>query len=104
MNLQQLFETLLLKIGFDQSKIESLWHDLEKVYSAKSRHYHNLTHLEEMIVLYENYQSELKFPDEVLAMKQCEHEIDGIASDYHSEGSVWTHTCMVYNYLPTNSP
>lgn len=66
MNLQQLFETLLLKIGFDQSKIESLWHDLRKVYSAKSRHYHNLTHLEEMIALYENYQSELKFPDEVL--------------------------------------
>ncbi|WP_396192224.1 hypothetical protein [Flavobacterium sp.] len=66
MNLQQLFETLLLKIGFDQSKIESLWHDLEKVYSAKSRHYHNLTHLEEMIALYENYHSELQCPDEVL--------------------------------------
>lgn len=66
MNLQQLFETLLLNIGFDQSKIESLWHDLEKVYSAKSRHYHNLTHLEEMIALYEIHNSQLQFPDEVL--------------------------------------
>lgn len=66
MNLQQLFETLLLKIGFDQSKIESLWSDLEKVYSAKSRHYHNLTHLDEMIALFDIHQSDLQFPDEVL--------------------------------------
>ena len=66
MNLQQLFETLLLKIGFDQSKIVSLWHDLEKVYSAKSRHYHNLTHLDEMITLYEIHNSQLQFRDEVL--------------------------------------
>jgi predicted metal-dependent HD superfamily phosphohydrolase len=66
MNLEQLFETLLLKIGFDQSKIESLWSDLEKVYSAKSRHYHNLTHLEEMIALYEIHNSQLQCSDEVL--------------------------------------
>lgn len=66
MNLQQLFETLLLKIGFDQSKIESLWSDLEQVYSAKSRHYHNLTHLDEMITLYEIHNSQLQFRDEVL--------------------------------------
>ncbi|WP_395063923.1 hypothetical protein [Flavobacterium sp.] len=66
MNLQQRFEKLLLKIGFKESKITLLWHDLQKVYSAKSRHYHNLTHLEEMIALYDNYHSELEFPDEVL--------------------------------------
>ena len=66
MNLQQTFETLLLKIGFEAAKINPLWHDLEKAYTAKSRHYHNLTHLEEMIALYKNYQSELQFPKEVL--------------------------------------
>ena len=44
-----------------------------------------------------------KFPDEVLAMKQCEHEIDGIASDYHSEGSVWTHTMMCYGEVRNQS-
>jgi predicted metal-dependent HD superfamily phosphohydrolase len=66
MNLQERFKELLLRIGFEASKIESLSHDLEKVYSAKSRHYHNLTHLEEMIALYDSYNSELQFPDEVL--------------------------------------
>lgn len=55
MEIQERFKTLLLKIGFDGPKISPLWHDLEKVYSVKSRHYHNLTHLKEMIALYDNY-------------------------------------------------
>lgn len=66
MNLQQRFKELLLKIGFNEPEIESLWSDLEQVYSAKSRHYHNLMHLEEMIALFDIHQSDLQFPDEVL--------------------------------------
>ena len=35
-----------------------------------------------------------EFPAIVADMKACEHN-----SDYHIEGSVWTHTCMVYSYV-----
>jgi predicted metal-dependent HD superfamily phosphohydrolase len=66
MNLKDKFVNVLLEIGFEASKIDTLWQDLEKAYSGKSRYYHNLTHLEEMIVQYERYQSELTFPVEVL--------------------------------------
>lgn len=66
MDLKDKFVNVLLEIGFEASKIDTLWQDLEKAYSGKSRYYHNLTHLEEMIVQYERYQSELTFPVEVL--------------------------------------
>lgn len=66
MNLKEKFVNVLLAIGFESSKIEGLWVELEKAYSGKSRHYHNLTHLEEMIAQYEIYRSELTFPVEVL--------------------------------------
>lgn len=38
-----------------------------------------------------------KYPDLVKKMKECDHEIAGFHSPYHSEGDVWTHTMMVYN-------
>jgi predicted metal-dependent HD superfamily phosphohydrolase len=66
MDLKEKFVNVLLEIGFEASKIDTLWQDLEKAYSGKSRYYHNLTHLEEMIVEYEKYHSELTFPLEVL--------------------------------------
>lgn len=66
MKLKERFEDLLEKIGFSIETINSLWLDLEKVYSSKSRYYHNLTHLEEMINLYDIHYSNLQFPDEVL--------------------------------------
>lgn len=66
MNLQGLFAELTLKIGFTQQKINTLWLALEKAYTGKSRYYHNLTHLQEMITAYQEYQSYLQYPDEVL--------------------------------------
>lgn len=66
MDLEKTHTELLQKIGFSITEIRMHWKDLEKVYSKKSRHYHNLIHLEEMIVLYEIYKSKLQFPDEVL--------------------------------------
>ena len=35
-----------------------------------------------------------EFPAIVADMKACEHN-----SDYHIEGSIWTHTCMVYSHI-----
>lgn len=66
MELQERFKNLLITIGFNASEINTLWLDLHDVYSTKSRHYHNLNHLKEMIVLYDEYNLELEFPNEVL--------------------------------------
>lgn len=66
MELQQLFTELLANIGFTADAIFIRWSELQKTYSHKSRHYHNLTHLEEMIYCFEKYKTELQFPDEVL--------------------------------------
>ncbi|MFH6946391.1 hypothetical protein [Flavobacterium sp. FlaQc-50] len=66
MNLQEKYTDLFSRIGFSANEIEALWLDLEKAYSGKSRHYHNLNHLKEMIELFDEYQNRLKNPDEVL--------------------------------------
>lgn len=66
MKLQERFKNLLITIGFNASEVNTLWFDLHDVYSKKSRHYHNLNHLKEMIVLYDEYNLELEFPNEVL--------------------------------------
>jgi len=66
MDLKNKFQKVLLEIGFEASRTDTLWQDLEKAYSGKSRHYHNLTHLEEMLTQYDIYHSQLNFPVEVL--------------------------------------
>lgn len=66
MELQKTFTELLRRIGFHKDGIPYYWQDLEKAYSNKSRYYHNLTHLEEMIACFDAYKGQLQFPDEVL--------------------------------------
>ncbi|KAF2328639.1 HD domain-containing protein [Flavobacterium ginsenosidimutans] len=66
MNLKEIYSDLLLNIGFSVKEIQQNWKDLEKAYSKKSRHYHNLTHLKEMIDSFEIYKDKLQNPDEIL--------------------------------------
>jgi len=66
MNLEKIYSDLLSNIGFSADEIQLKWLDLEKAYSKKSRHYHNLTHLKEMIVSFEAYRNKLQNPNEVL--------------------------------------
>ena len=66
MNLKEIYTNLLLEIGFTPNEINSLWLDLEKAYSKKSRYYHNLTHLEEMVFWFYKYKEQLQQPKEVL--------------------------------------
>jgi predicted metal-dependent HD superfamily phosphohydrolase len=66
MNLQERHTELLITIGINPNETNSFWYDLEKAYSGKSRHYHNLNHLQEMIELFDIYRSSLKNPNEVL--------------------------------------
>lgn len=54
MELKHRFNQLCLQFTQDQNLIENLWLEIEKKYSEKGRHYHNLEHLENMF-------SELEF-------------------------------------------
>jgi len=66
MDLEKIYSELLLNIGFSRNDIEKNWKALENAYSKKSRHYHNLTHIQDMIFSYEKYSDQLQFPNEVL--------------------------------------
>jgi predicted metal-dependent HD superfamily phosphohydrolase len=66
MNLKEKFSELLANIGFSANETEQNWLNLEKAYSKKSRHYHNLTHIKDMIECFEIYFDKLQFPNEVL--------------------------------------
>lgn len=66
MDLKHKYSQLLLNIGFNEKEIRQNWLDLEKAYSKKSRHYHNLTHIKDMIESYDLYFDQLKCPNEVL--------------------------------------
>src|SRR6218665_425665 len=66
MNLKEIYSDLLSNIGFSKNEIQQNWLDLEKAYSKKSRHYHNLAHLREMIALFEIYRNKLQNPNEIL--------------------------------------
>ncbi|EJF99824.1 hypothetical protein [Flavobacterium sp. F52] len=66
MNLKEIYSDLLSNIGFSANEIQQNWLDLEKAYSKKSRHYHNLTHLKEMVDSFEIYKDKLQKPDEIL--------------------------------------
>lgn len=66
MNLQKRHSELLISIGVNSNEFKGTWQNLEKAYTAKSRHYHNLNHLQEMIELFDIYHSHLKNPNEVL--------------------------------------
>nr|WP_315238386.1 hypothetical protein [uncultured Flavobacterium sp.] len=66
MNLEKIYSELLSNIGFSTNEIQHNWLDLEKAYSKKSRHYHNLTHLKEMMESFEIYRNKLQYPNEIL--------------------------------------
>ncbi len=66
MDLQKIFTKLLLNIGFTEEQTSDKWFELEKAYSKKARHYHNLNHLAEMIQEFNTYKTKLKYPNEVL--------------------------------------
>ena len=66
MDLQKRFTELLSAIGFTEEQTNAKWFELEKAYSKKSRHYHNLNHLTEMITEFDAHVTKLKYPNEVL--------------------------------------
>ncbi|GAA4843563.1 hypothetical protein [Algivirga pacifica] len=64
--LQTTWHELLSKYSASESQIKSLWNEIEAAYTHKSRHYHNLHHLQKMSDFAQKYQVELIDPDTLL--------------------------------------
>lgn len=65
-NLNQIFSTVFSKYSDDKNLETVYWHEIEKSYSQKGRHYHNLSHLENMISELLPFQDEIKDWDVLL--------------------------------------
>ena len=66
MNLNSIFSNLISKFSNDEKLKHDYWQEIEKSYSQKSRKYHNLAHLENMILELENVKDEISDFDTLL--------------------------------------
>ncbi|MDP9960822.1 HD domain-containing protein [Chryseobacterium lathyri] len=60
MNLKEKFSDLCLHFTAAPVLIQNLWQEIEKKYSEKSRHYHNLMHLENMFLELESVKEHIQ--------------------------------------------
>ncbi|WP_210149760.1 HD domain-containing protein [Chryseobacterium scophthalmum] len=60
MVLKDRFESLCLNFTKDKILIEKFWFEIEKKYSGRSRHYHNLQHLENMFEEIDAVRNQIK--------------------------------------------
>jgi len=66
MNLNSIFSDLISKYSNNEKLKTEYWAEIEKSYSQKSRKYHNLTHLENMILELENVKDQISDHDALL--------------------------------------
>ncbi len=83
MELPAIFSNLLQQYTADHALINVLWKEIEKQYTGRKRHYHNLTHLEKLITILQEYQAQVLDWDSLL-----------LAVFYHD---------IVYNVLKSNN-
>lgn len=65
-NLKVIWNELVLNYTDDVRLVTMLWKEIEKAYSGKNRHYHNLAHLKYMIDKAFEYKDSLNDPDTVM--------------------------------------
>lgn len=61
--LKKEWEKLASKYTEDKSTIEDYWYEINKQYSLNSRHYHNVSHLYNMLNQLENYTNDITHLD-----------------------------------------
>jgi predicted metal-dependent HD superfamily phosphohydrolase len=64
--LKELFTETCKKFSSDSQQAGLLWNEIEKAYSNKKRHYHNLSHLQNLLAQLEAVQQDIKNWDAVL--------------------------------------
>lgn len=65
-NLSEIFIKLCLKYSNNNDLIFEYWKEVAKSYSQKNRHYHNLSHLEKMIIELKKVKNNVEDIDSVL--------------------------------------
>ena len=65
-NLSKIFIELCSKYSNNKTLIIEYWKEIEESYSQKSRHYHNLSHLDNMIIELRNVYNEIQDFDSLL--------------------------------------
>lgn len=65
-NLKSIFSNLISKFSNNEKLKLNYWQEIQKSYSQKSRKYHNLAHLENMILELENVKDEISDFDALL--------------------------------------
>ena len=65
-NLNSIFSNLISKFSNNENLKLDYWQEIEKLYSQKNRKYHNLAHLENMILELENVKEEISDYDVML--------------------------------------
>jgi len=68
------FRTLLITFNAKEEKCDQLWKELSDRYTHQSRHYHNLTHLENMFNELDKWKDEIK-DIEILQFSIFYHDI-----------------------------
>jgi hypothetical protein len=66
MNTKEIFDNLISKYSDNEILKTDYWTEIEKSYSQKSRKYHNLAHLENMLLELENVKDEILDYDSIL--------------------------------------
>jgi len=66
MTLEQTFRELIGRYASDRSLFQTMWNEIETCYSAPSRHYHNLGHLEHMLLELRQIDTRIKDLDTAL--------------------------------------
>lgn len=64
--LKNQFLDLIGKYSNNKDYNQECWNEIEKNYSAKSRHYHNLEHIENMLIELDNVKSKIEDLDSLL--------------------------------------
>lgn len=65
-NISSIFSNLISKYSNNEKLKTEYWQEIEKLYSQKSRKYHNLTHLGNMILVLESVKEEISDFDALL--------------------------------------
>lgn len=74
MNLNSIFSNIISKFSDNENLKLDYWQEIEKSYSQKSRKYHNLAHLENIILELENVKNEIS-DYEVMLFSVFYHDI-----------------------------
>ena len=66
MTLQERFSNLLTEFDISAEYLASYWQTIHEQYSEDGRHYHNLTHLEDVFALFDHYADKFNNPTPVM--------------------------------------